>query len=384
MANVRRLRAALVVIAAVVVVAACGSSTKSASKGPSGASTPMAITVALPWTGPPPICCMIPQAAQALGYFAQENLTVHFAGFAGSALPIQDLVAGRADLAGAYIGSGLGAVASGANLRLLGSFLNSSVQREQAGGVNNQYIGGPYGATKDIKGPCDLKGKTIGLSNGTNPTDPNYVIALAFLKSCNLSSSSVKWAVLGTQSLRDQALVAGRIQFTSASFTDADLINKASCCHMIVLPPPASTWQGGWNNATSWFASASTVSNPSKAEAIQRFITATMKAARCMDSSESCFDKVATGFFPAYGNLSAASKKLAWEVTRQTYPPNGGLPLQDLQAWFNGEYLKLINPSGAGKIDLTTVVDPQFVSAAMAQLGVDKSIPSDPPQTSFK
>jgi hypothetical protein len=379
----RTLLLGLVTVA--LVLAACGSSSTPTSQSTSTSggtpSTPLSLTVALPWTGPPPICCMIPQAAQTLGYFQQEDLTVNFSGFAGSALPIQDLVAGHADVAAAFIGSGLGAVASGANLKLVGSFLNSSAQRMHAAGVSSQYIGAPFGAVKSIKGPCDLAGKTIGLSNGTNPTDPNYTIALAYLKSCNISPSSVQWAVLGTQTLRDQALVAGRIQFTSASFTDLDLINHSSCCHVIVLGPPTGTWQGGWNNGTAYFTTASATSNSQTSEAIQRFMTATLKAARCMDSSEACFDKVAAGYFPAYAGLSAASKKLAWEVTRQTYPPNGGMPVTDLQTWFTNEYLKVIAPSAVGKINLANVVDLKYVQAALKQLGVDNSIPSDPPQS---
>jgi hypothetical protein len=162
-----------------------------------------------------------------------------------------------------------------------------------------------------------------------------------------------------------------------------DLINHAACCHLIVLPAPQGSWQGGWQGGTSWFAAPSTLSNPSTAQAIQRFITATVKAARCMVSTQSCFDRVATEFNSAYGTLSPESKKLAWEVTRQSYPPNGGLTLKDLQAWFDGEYLPHINPDAKGHITLSQVPDPTFVKATVKELGVDNVTPSDPVQTTF-
>src|SRR5581483_3106781 len=106
-------------VVALLAVAACGGAASSPSS--SSSAQPLTLTVALPWPAKPPICCMMEQAADQLGYYEKQGLTVTFAGSNGSAASIQTLVAGRADVAGAAVAAGLGAYAAGStDIRYIG------------------------------------------------------------------------------------------------------------------------------------------------------------------------------------------------------------------------------------------------------------------------
>jgi ABC-type nitrate/sulfonate/bicarbonate transport system substrate-binding protein len=364
----------IAVLAAVVMLgSACGSPSSSSTSGASGALQPLSLTVALPWQAPAPLCCMMEEAAQEAGLFAKQKLTVTFIHQTGSALPIETLVAGRTDLAGAAAAAGIGAYANGASdIRFIGGVLNSNYQ------LTN--IGFLFAGSKSVSKPADLKGKTIGLAESASPADPGYVEITALLAEAGLSPSDVKWAIIGNQPLRDTALLAGRIDFTTISILDVPTIEANPGYHVLDLRPGSAQFQG-WQGCECWFTTASVLSDPAKAQAIQRYMTATLQMIRLLISSEPAFVRYATKFDPAFANESPAQQRFAWSFQRQQYQANGDFNLKEMQQYLTQYYLKSVNPDARGTVtSVTQFTSGKIIKSVLAQIGVDNSVRWDPPQ----
>lgn len=374
-----RTRFLLVAAAAVtLLLAACGSSgnTTTSSSSSAAASSaplkPLSLNVALPYQVPPPICCIPSLAAQKFGYFDKLNLTVNFQPAVGSAIPMQELVAGKVDLAEASPSSAFGAMVQSPNVRYIGGSLMTKYKLENVGLL--------FGAKSDINGPKDLKGHTVGITTGTNPTDPNYVIVHNLLQSVGLSDSDVTFAVAGGQTQRAQALIAGRVDFTGIGADMAGPVKATSGLHVLQIGPPANQYQD-WGDGVTWFTTSDAINNPDTAEAIQRYVTGTLQATRRLISDESFFEQAVSAFSPSMATQSASDKSFVWSWQSKQWMPNGGFELKQIQGYLDDVYYKSINPKAAGKIDLATQADPRFVKAALATIGVDKSAAAyDSPQ----
>lgn len=364
--------AALAVVA--LLAAACGSDASSSTPGSSGSGLkPLSLTVALPWQPPAPPCCLMEEAAQEAGLFAKENLTVNFIHQTGSTLPIQTLVAGRTDLAGAAAASGISAYANGAgSIRFLGGVLNSNYE------LTN--IGFLFAGSKAITKPADLKGKRIGITESASPADPGYVEVSSLLAEAGLTPADVGWVVIGNQALRDTALLAGRIDFTTISISDVPTVESNSNYHVLDLRPGTAQFQG-WQGCECWWTTTSVLSNPDKAEAIQRYMTATLEMSRELISSEPTFVRYATKFNPAFAGETAAQQRFAWSFQREQYQPNGCFNLTEMQQYLTQYYLKSINPDARGKLTkVTQFTSSKMIKAVLGKIGVDNSVRWDPPQ----
>ncbi|HLH69869.1 MAG TPA: ABC transporter substrate-binding protein [Candidatus Dormibacteraeota bacterium] len=365
------MKRALGALLAVLAVAACGGASSASGSGPSKS---YALTVALPWPGKPPVCCMMEPAAKDLGYYKRQGLEVTFVNVStASAGTIQTLVAGRADVAGAAVAAGIGAYAAGStDIRYIGGELNSDPSL-----THQKWY---FGAKTSINTVSDLKGKRIGLAIGPNPTDPGYVQIHALLASAGLTDKDVTWVVAGTQDARAQALVAGRIDFTTIPMELSYILTPANGLHLVAFNPVSGNT--GWGGCECWFTTASALKDPEKREAITRFVVATMQVIRDMVRSESVFKK-AMGLYLDMSQETPQSIDNTWNYEKVQYQANGCMNLTEMTTWFDDVYLKTVNPSADGKVTLRQVVDPSIVKAALGRIGVDKAAYWDPPQLTF-
>lgn len=377
MARTRTTPLLLGVLMGTVLLAACGSSNNTTTPAASGSASsaplkPLTLNVALPYQLPPPICCIPSLVAQKFGYFDKLNLTVNFQPAVGSAIPMQELVAGKVDLAEASPSSAFGAMVQSPNIRYIGGALMTKYKLENVGLL--------FGAKSGINGPKDLKGHTVGITTGTNPTDPNYVVIHNLLGSVGLSDSDVTYVVAGGQTQRGQALIAGRVDFTGIGAEFAGPIKAAGGLHVLEIGPPANQYQD-WGDGVTWFTTSDATSNPDTAEAIQRYVTGTMQATRRLISDESFFDQAVGAFNASLATQSASDKSFVWKWQSKQWMPNGGFELKQIQGYLDNVYYKSINPKAAGQVNLATEADGRFVKAAIAQLGLDKSAAAyDTPQ----
>src|SRR5579884_2321022 len=278
---------------AALAVAACGGAT-SASNGAS--SRAYSLTVALPWPNKPPVCCMMEPAAKDLGYYKRQTL-----------------VAGRADVAGAAVAAGIGAYAAGTtDIRYIGGELNSNPSL-----THQKWY---FGAKTSINTVADLKGKRIGLVTGPNPTDPGYVQIHALLASAGLTDKDVTWVVAGTQDARAQALVAGRIDFTTIPMEMSYILTPANGLHLVAFDPVGANM--GWGGCECWFTTAAALKDPERREAITRFVVATMQMIRDLVKSQATFKK-AMGLYLDMSQETSQSIENTWNYERVQYQANG-------------------------------------------------------------
>lgn len=364
----KRLMAA---VALAMAVAACGGTATSTS---SSSTRTYDLTVALPWPAKPPVCCMMEPAASDLGYYRKQNLNVTFVNVqTASAGTIQTLVAGRADIAGASIAAGLAGYSSGAtNVRYVGGELNST--------PSLNHLKWFFAGKSSINQPSDLKGKSIGLALGPNPSDPGYVQIHAVLASANLTDKDVNWTIAGTQATREQALVAGRIDFTTIPMEDSYLLTPSTGLHLIFWDPLGG--QTGWGGCECWFATTDVLKDPGKREAIQRFVNGTILMIRDLIKDEMTFKK-AESLYLDMSRQTQDSIDNTWNFEKVQYQANGCMSLNLMTDWFNKVYTATINPVARGKFTLKDVVDTSFVKAALNKYGTDKSATWDPPQLSL-
>jgi ABC-type nitrate/sulfonate/bicarbonate transport system substrate-binding protein len=329
------------------------------------------LTVAVPFPVKPPICCMAVPAAQDLGYYKRAGLDVKIINVGtASTGTIQMLVAGRTDVATASIASGLGAYVAGANdVRFIGAELNAIYT------INK--LKWTFAAKDTIKTVADLKGKTIGIPAGPNPTDPVYVQIGALLKSAGMNDRDVRWTVAGAPSARVQALTAGRIDFTQMPMEMSYFVTPDKGLHLLAFDPAGAN--NGWNGCQCWFTSTKTLADPEKREAVQRFVEATALAVRDMARDKTVFLK-AMGMYVDMSVQTPKSIDDTFNYYRLQYTSNGGINFEYMNAWLNDVYLAAVNPAAKGKVTLKQVSDPTFVKAFLDKNGVDKEAYWDPPQ----
>ncbi|HEV7680405.1 MAG TPA: ABC transporter substrate-binding protein [Candidatus Dormibacteraeota bacterium] len=372
-------RAVILGSVAATLLAACGSSnnTTTSQSAAAGSATPatlkpLSLNVALPFNEPPPICCIPSETAKFFGYFDKLNLTVNFQPSVGSAIPMQQLVAGKVDLAEASPSGAFGAMVQSPNVRYIGGALMTKYKLANVGLL--------FGATSGINSAKDLKGHTVGITTGANPTDPNYVIVHNLLTEAGMSDSDVTYVVAGGQTQRGQALIAGRVDFTGIGAEFAGPIKATAGLHVLTIAPPASQYQD-WGDGVSWWTTTDAMSNPDTAEAIQRYVTGSLQATRKLVTDEPFFDQAVNHFNASLATQSASDKSFVWNWQKKQWMTNGGYELAQIAGYITNVYYKSINPKASGQLNMANIGDPRFVKAAVTQLGVDKSVAAyDTPQ----
>jgi ABC-type nitrate/sulfonate/bicarbonate transport system substrate-binding protein len=224
---------------------------------------------------------------------------------------------------------------------------------------------------------ADLKGKTIGIPAGPNPTDPVYVQISALLKSAGMTDRDVRWTVAGAPATRVQALTAGRIDFTQMPMEMSYFVTPDKGLHLLAFDPVGAN--SGWNGCQCWFTSAKTLTDPEKREAVQRFVEATALAVRDLARDKALFVK-AMGMYVDMSAQTQTSIDDTYEYYRLQYTSNGGVNFGHMNAWLNDVYFASVNPAAKGKVTLNAISDPSFVKAFLDKNGIDADAYWDPPQ----
>lgn len=147
--------------------------------------------------------------AKKKGYFQEAGLDVEFINLASETDMTRGLIAGELDTLEGSPGSPLAAIASGASLRIVGGYLT--------GVPHLLYV------RKEVNGPKDLEGKTIGVSaHGDLP----HVIVATYLKRNGVDPARVNWVALGRDATRFQSLVIGKIDATASNLDFIPLLPK--------------------------------------------------------------------------------------------------------------------------------------------------------------
>jgi ABC-type nitrate/sulfonate/bicarbonate transport system substrate-binding protein len=187
----------------------------------------------------------------------------------------------------------------------------------------------------------------------------------------------VRWTVAGAPAARVQALTAGRIDFTQMPMEMSYFLTADKGLHLLSFDPVGAN--NGWNGCQCWFATTKTLSDPTKREAVQRFVEATALAVRDMARDKAAFLKA----MALYVDMSMQTPKSiddTFNYYRLQYTSNGGANFDHMNLWLNEVYFAAVNPSAKGKFTLKQVVDPSFVKAFLDKNGTEKDAYWDPPQ----
>jgi NitT/TauT family transport system substrate-binding protein len=194
--------------------------------------------------------------AEDRGFFQKEGVAVELSHFESGSLNIRALLAHAVDVADVETGLILGAVANGADLRIIGT---------QAQGLHFALY-----ANKSIANLQGLQGHTFAISGiGGLP----HLVLLALLERQKIDPDKVQLVTVGGTSARLQALMAGKVDATLGEFSpkvEADpnarrlmIVSQELPLYMAqglavwadTLPAKRDAyerWQRGLVNATRW------------------------------------------------------------------------------------------------------------------------------------
>src|ERR1700687_3660447 len=145
---------------------------------------------------------IVHRVAQDLGYFDREGVKVEINHFESGSTNMKALLARAIDVADVETALILGAVGSGADLRIIGT---------QCQGLHFALY-----AKKDINKLQDLYGRTFAISGiGGLP----HVVLLALLARQGLDADKVPLLVVGGTGARLKALAAGKVDATLGEFS---------------------------------------------------------------------------------------------------------------------------------------------------------------------
>ena len=140
---------------------------------------------------------ILPHIAQDLGYFDKEGLDVTIQHFESGSINLKALLSRAVDLSDVETSAVLAAVASGADLRIIGT---------HEWGLHFAFY-----ARRDVNSLKDLEGRRFGISGiGGLP----HLVIIALLEQENLDPDKLEMLVVGGQLARLKALVAGKIDAT--------------------------------------------------------------------------------------------------------------------------------------------------------------------------
>lgn len=198
---------------------------------------------------------IVHRVAHDMGYFEREGVQIENNHFESGATNIRALLSRSVDVADVETALILGAVGSGADLRVFGT---------HAQGLHFALY-----AKKDIKSLKELGGRTFGISGiGGLP----HVVILALLDRQKLDAGKVQMLAVGGTGARLKSLAAGKIDATLGEFSPTIEAQPELHRLMIIsqeLPLYMSQGLAAWRDTTT-----------SKRDAIERWQRGLVKATR--------------------------------------------------------------------------------------------------------
>jgi NitT/TauT family transport system substrate-binding protein len=282
--------------------------------------------------------------AKAAGLFAKNGLDVSFVDMADDTTAVQALIAGACEMLYAGAGTGMVAISHGADIKLVSSF--------------TPWTDFVLLAQKDITSVKQLEGQTVGISKiGAL----NYEATVYALKKGGVDPTKVQFLATGTDAQRAQALAGGKIVAGTVNGTAAvAALDAKPDLHM--LYDVGAAFRASFMS-TAVFARGDLIK--AHPQIVQNAVTALIEACRGLQG-----DKAVAIAQAEKSGLPAHSVEVAYqhlfEATEPYYGIDGGLNKEQIQATL--EILK--NDNDFDQIPpYTKVVDDQFVTAALKQLG---------------
>lgn len=212
--------------------------------------------------------------AEDQGFFDKENVKVEISHFESGSLNIRALLAHAVDVADVETGLILGAVANGADLRIIGT---------QAQGLHFALY-----ARKDIGTLQGLYGHSFAISGiGGLP----HLVLLALLDAQHLDPDKVQLVTVGGTSARLSALMAGKVDSTLGEYSpkvEADPNVRRLMVVSQQLPLYMAQGLAVWSDTLS-----------SKRDALERWQRALVKATRWAYDNKADFIKAAQKHLPS-------------------------------------------------------------------------------------
>lgn len=149
---------------------------------------------------------LVELVAQDKGFYERENLDVELVHIADSSVPVRALIAGELDVTQTGMSETLIAIGRGAELKTIGG-VNTGLH--YAFWVNSNA---------GIETVEDLPGKNVAISS---PGSLPHVVILALLNNAGVSQEKIdeiNWISVSGSSARRQAIIAGTVDATVASY----------------------------------------------------------------------------------------------------------------------------------------------------------------------
>lgn len=314
----------------------------SATAAPKAVCEAKKITIAVPVT-PPNVVHLTPYAADAFGYFKDENLTVELVRFEGGVGSLRASASGGITLAGTSSEPVIDGIANGAEVKVLYSY---------APAVDVSFVVGP-----GIKTLADLKGKKMGVQEPGGFAD---VMTRIVLKKAGIDPKDVTFI---------QTTTAGRVQQLTAGATDTAVLHIDQTKTVQKANPGISILTNMWEILDNYQYSvyvAPTQAIKDDAKTLECTIRALMRANRAMYDPANRQKIIDLAVKEGKIDAAIAADTFDLLVKAKAWPQNEGVPQKFIEGTIKSE-------KDFGKItkDLTfdQVVDLSITKRVVEQLG---------------
>jgi ABC-type nitrate/sulfonate/bicarbonate transport system substrate-binding protein len=339
-------------LALVLAASACSSSAATTTSG-SGSSSqaPVSVTFAGPTLDPPSVSNITENVALTNGYFSQNGINATFKQTAGSPLTIAAIKSGSADFGFANMEVMATADAQGANLEMVCAMTFK--------------FPGDIVASKNVTNISQLTdGKTIVAETAAGATDYNVIVA--YLRSVGQDPDKVHFATTGAVSNSTEYLIGGRVNVTWLPEPEALLAEaKNPSLHNLVNTDQLYTAYpdyGGIIVTSKSYAQA----HP---DTVTRICKSIIEANRALVKSQSTLNTIVNKLLP--GQYTATQLNEIYAAYQPAYGANGGISATSI-ANVQKVWQTYVDPKDAHNSNFssfTQLVDPQYVQAAIKQLG---------------
>jgi NitT/TauT family transport system substrate-binding protein len=246
--------------------------------------------------------------------------------------------------------------------------INSSdvIKLEAQKTLEMRVIGSPNGrnfwmvvSRDDVSTLADLRGRAYAISRVGSE---DHSLALTVLTAKGIDRSEINFVALGIPTIRVQALVANQIAATTTTVGTWVTIQHAPGVKVLVQPDDF------WNTAPLMSnVSAVTVGVArDKTEALRRYSRAMVQTARYYAQHKEDWVRDMSKLRP---DIQSSDLGDLWDQFKSAWAVNGQLNMATFQK--TADYLYATDDfKEVPKIEVTEWVDPQYVDAALGQLGV--------------
>ncbi|TWH47555.1 ABC transporter substrate-binding protein [Sporomusa sp. KB1] len=241
-----------------LLVAGCSKQQQASTVGESGTKQPDIIRVATPTA---PTSPSIYYVGEELGFFAEQDIKIEYAGVVPSTQLVASVVGGKLDVGGAHINRTIAGISAGAKVKAVAAGTETSQAIPHMVGVTTK--------NSPIKTAQDMVGKKIGipLIGGCNEYTP-----YAYMKKNGVDDPKSKVQIIVIPEVQlDQALRQGEIDLAMLHKT-SDFIKDRG--EFTVLFSDYDVWGTIGGNTPAYFSEKFIKEKP---DVVKRFVAAVAK-----------------------------------------------------------------------------------------------------------